>query len=50
MEKDKQLLEERLRGELADSTHKLEDGKKKRESLETEIQNVTCFHLNPDQS
>merc|ERR1719197_2208955 len=40
VEKDKQLLEERLRGELADSIAKLEDGKKKRESLETEIQNV----------
>ena len=40
VEKDKQLIEERLRSELTDTNQKLEDGKKKRESLESEIQNV----------
>merc|ERR1711904_576376 len=33
----KQLLEERLRSELADHVAKLEDGKKKRDSMESEI-------------
>merc|ERR1719353_1053143 len=45
VEKDKQLMEERLRGELADLAQKFDDGKKKRESLEGEIKNMSASQV-----